>query len=142
MSFLKRNWLSLIFIAALIGAPFAAHRDSTHQAKKQADFVRQTSIARCIATAPRAAYDIAFQYQAGEARRAAGNIVTAARYRALADAGILTVAAPMGYEGNKALVEVEYAPLPGRPHRLVARLTQRARELQRLGCEQAYERLK
>lgn len=136
MQTIRRNWVVFLFLAAVLLTPFVTHYDSVHQAKTQANSLRKNNIARCIATAPRAAYQIAFQYEAGSARTAAGNIVTGKKYDALANAGIATVAAPLGYEGSKDLVEVVYEKLPD--GNLRARLTARAENLQRIGCAQAY----
>lgn len=135
---LRKNSLAVVIIVGIVLSIVVSHFDAKQSAKDQREVLAQQSITRCIASAPRAAYDIAFQYQAGGARKASHNIVTANRYGALADAGILTVAAPKGYEGDPALVEVVYIKTGNPQHPLKARLTQRALILQKAGCVQAY----
>ena len=138
MNFVKQHWLAFLLLAALIVSPIYSHHDAKTQARQQADVVRQANITRCIATSPRAAYDIAFQYQASSTRKAAGNIVPANKYAALADAGIATVAAPRGHLADPKLVEVVYVKTADPKHPLSAQLTPEALYLQKAGCEEAY----
>jgi hypothetical protein len=130
---LREHWLGLLVVAGLIASPIYAHEDAKRVSRDAAAIVETAAVKRCVDSAPRAAYEVAFQYQAAEARAAAGDVEVAERYRQLANAAILTVAAPEGYRGSKQLVEVRYRD--GK-----AELTQHARELQRVGCEQAYAR--
>lgn len=136
MTFLRERGLGVVLVLCIAVGLYLTIQGS----KARTNDLRASNITRCIAVAPRAAYDIAFQYEAGNARRAAGNIVTASRYSALADAGILTVAAPKGMAGRKELVEIQYSPVPGSPNKLRAHLSERALRLQAEGCRQAYTR--
>jgi hypothetical protein len=135
---LRKNSLAVVIVVGIVLSIVVSHFDAQQSAKDQREVLAQQSITRCIASAPRAAYDIAFQYQAGEARQAAGNIVTAEKYRALANAGVATVAAPKGHAGDQALVEVIYVKTADPKNPLVAQLTPLALALQKAGCEQAY----
>jgi hypothetical protein len=139
LNFIREQWVAGLIVLGLVFVVVSSRENASNQAKAQAGLVRTAAVQRCIDTAPLAAYDIAFQYEAGRARSAAGNIVTGERYAALADAGIRTVAAPKGWAGRKELVEVTYTKLPSGKMR--AHLTPRAEKLQIEGCQQAYATL-
>lgn len=131
---LAENWPVCLVLVALVVSPIFTVQDS----KKRSEAITDDAIARCIAAAPRVAYNVAFQYEAVKARTESGDTDVARRYEAVANAGIMTIAAPKGLEGDKSLVELEYRKKQdGHP---AVSLTDDAIKAQKLGCEQAYGR--
>lgn len=127
MHWLAQNWIAIVFVIAVI-ASYAIQRDERVTADKQQ---KAAAVAGCVRASVRPALGAAFDLQAAVARSADGNSSIARAYQKLANGLIATIPAPAGFAGSPLLAEIYYTNDE-------ARLTARARRLQRQGCEEAY----
>lgn len=142
MTWLRHNWLAVMLVVG-IGLSLWLVR---HDAAVRADTDRAAAVSAvkrnkleqrrgCARTGVQKALSAAGWLRASEARRADGNIAAANYYEGIADGTILTIAAPEGMEGGRALAQVELKLIAGRKRYV---LTQQAAGLQSQGCARAY----
>lgn len=134
MAFLRHNWLVILFLAAIIVSFAVTVSDS----RSRDDKTRATLVEGCTRTSGRTALDAAYKYRTAEARRSTGDEDIARDYDAFAQGQLDLIPAPKGFEGNKALADVE--PVYDKAGKLVKyKVSPAARELHVAGCERIYK---
>lgn len=135
MDFIRRYWVIVLMMVAL-AASFIADRQSRVEAEKE---LRKALVTACIADSARTALNasgfIALSERVGQ-RSNESDQKSAALYRAVSAGVVGLVPAPVGREGDRAIIETKLIDRPGRVPRLV--VTEKAKSLQIEGCKAFY----
>lgn len=132
IGWLRNNFIAAVFVASCVIAVITV----TATANNNAQDTRDASIVQCIKGSERAALLSAFQIDAAKARRESGDQKVAERYEAIATGTTRLIPAPPGFENNPALYALKETTIDGKTALV---LTDRARTLQKRGCELAFK---
>lgn len=135
MSFLRKNWIAVVFLAAVVAFFVVSNHESSVR-----DHVQHVQLVNsCKRGAARTAIVAAYQHRTADARRATGDTAIADDYDAYALGSVASIPAPPGVSaGDPTMVEVHRVSMPGGKY--MFELTAHAKALQAAGCEHANTR--